>query len=618
MRFLSQRLRHALSEHANTLNVLVVLSGLIAGYGLYVSEAKLAQTARAHYVQTAHQAAVKVSIDVTAALRSVYRALRTIARLPSVQSLDRHANNLSDDARHAMREMYLNLADSIDVSEVYVVPRGFDPQAVDPATGRVQQPSITFDDSIVGRHAGTDAQRVEEIEIHEYRLMQQQIRYFVARYPTLDSIIGLGYPGVGGAEVVTCDNRRYSPQEPDDKDRSGYVYSVPFYGPGGRLRGIVSAALLTSSIARLLPNGDYALHNRAHSYTIPGLGDGHARQSLQWVERNAPNPNVVYSEILPLPIAEFGGGWVLWAGRTDPGPGTAGSLQRNRWLVRTGYVAIAMIALVLIAFIRSKAAETRVLEREVAERTRELASANKELHRSRERERQFTGDAAHELRTPITAMSALAQAAMNSDNLADRNRWLDQIRMAVTRAGRLIEQLLALARLDPLTPHNATQARINFVMTARQVMIETFDSAERKHVRISLDAPEGAWVIGETDMLAMLMRNLLDNAVGYAPESGNVDVTIDISVLHVSVHVDDDGCGIPVEYRPFVLQRFYRTPGNTEEGSGLGLSIVSRIADLHGAAISIATPPSGHGTRITVVFQRVAEPVQSVLINSRS
>ena len=145
------------------------------------------------------------------------------------------------------------------LSETYVVPLDFDPDAIDQNTGLPEFPIITFDSLIVGKTAakrsdtGPTSTTVPEIEIHEFRVMQDQIARLVDLGKDRASGGILAYPGISGPEVITCDNTRYSPTHPDDRDRQGLVYSVPFYGDDGALRGIVSAVILDESPRRARP-----------------------------------------------------------------------------------------------------------------------------------------------------------------------------------------------------------------------------------------------------------------------------------------------------------------------------------------------------------------------------
>ena len=275
------------------------------------------------YRVESHQRSILAQGKIETAFQNIYHNLRTISRLPSVREIDRHAQNLSANEGIVIQEIYNNLADSVDVSEVYVLPKEFNPEAIDPVTGKTEAPIIVFDDLIVGRTAEDYAAHksdklkspVEEIEIHEYRLMREQIAWMGQHYPALNKISGQDFPAIGGREVITCDNSHYSPAAPNDADRSGTVYSVPFYDMQGNFKGMVSAIFLTSMLRDLMPEADYALINtKHHQHVLARKPSETLANSKGWIEKEVANPDLIYSEVLPLSIKDSEGEWKLWIG----------------------------------------------------------------------------------------------------------------------------------------------------------------------------------------------------------------------------------------------------------------------------------------------------------------
>ena len=292
----------------------VVLIGLVlAGVVHWRAERDLA-TALVNYrsEQQEHSAIVALRVETT--LRDIYEGLRLIARLPGVRRIDRHAERFSADARQTVQEVYNNLASNVALSEIYIVPADLDPAAIDLVTGKPQTPITTFDELILGRnrddveasnlqrptvrhglaHAGAaqdgavsgESTEIEEVEIFEYRWMQQQNAAFAARYPREASIRDLDYPAATSPELVTCDNRFYSPSAPDDADRAGLIYAVPFFGPEGRYKGFIAGVVLTRVLTELLPDGHYALRHVAHGIA-KGRSDGAFWRGHQAAARRA-------------------------------------------------------------------------------------------------------------------------------------------------------------------------------------------------------------------------------------------------------------------------------------------------------------------------------------------
>jgi len=209
-----------------------------------------------------------------------------------------------------------------------------------------------------------------------------------------------------------------------------------------------------------------------------------------------------------------------------------------------------------------------------------------------EQERRFTADAAHELRTPLAAIVAQAQVALRARSAAERDHALEQIVTSGRRAGRLVEQLLTLARLDPAIGLPLEPVRLD-LLAAEECAGQGATALERQ-IALELNADGQVIVSGNADMLRVLLRNLLDNALRYTPQGGKVSV----SVTAQSLAVADNGPGIPAEERANVLRRFHRLAGQEIEGSGLGLSIVARIAELHGARLELADNQPGLVARL--------------------
>ena len=223
------------------------------------------------------------------------------------------------------------------------------------------------------------------------------------------------------------------------------------------------------------------------------------------------------------------------------------------------------------------------------------------LRTSLEQERRFTADAAHELRTPLAAVKTQAQVALGATGDAERGRALANVVSGTDRAARLVEQLLVLARLDPQTALPPGQT-VDLRVLARQGVAEIAPTAAARGVEVGLAPGEAAPVAGDAVLLAVLLRNLLDNAVRYTPSGGEVEVSLRRTPNALSLAVVDNGPGIPEAERGKVFDRFHRVLGTGEEGSGLGLSIVSRIADLHRAGVSLGAGPGGRGLRVEVAF----------------
>ncbi len=226
-----------------------------------------------------------------------------------------------------------------------------------------------------------------------------------------------------------------------------------------------------------------------------------------------------------------------------------------------------------------------------------------------EGERRFTADAAHELRTPLAAIQTHAEVALASHDDAERRRALDHVTEGTQRASRLVAQLLTLARLDTKgtqrTPHAARRGDLSELAARHVADAAPFAAKRRVNLGLAEDSEPAVTAPGDEELIGVSIRNLVDNAVRYTPAGGRVDVRVRSHADRVVLTVTDTGPGIPGEARARVLERFYRERGSDEEGSGLGLSIVARIAELHGADLTLDDAPGGG---LSVRFALPAEP----------
>jgi len=248
--------------------------------------------------------------------------------------------------------------------------------------------------------------------------------------------------------------------------------------------------------------------------------------------------------------------------------------------------------------------------RDVPDEAQSLVSALNTLFRrvqqAFENERRFTSDAAHELRTPLAALKTHAQVALRATTSERRRESLQQMITGVDRATHMVQQLLTLARIDPRVGV-VTEQQVDLNEVVSTVLAELAPEALAKNIDLSLHMPDCNTLMGDHAMLAILVRNLVDNAIKYTPDGGVVEVRVNNTAKGVVLSVADSGPGIPEGERVQVFERFYRRLGTAASGTGLGLSIVKRIAELHWGEISLE--PSGQqGLQVNVCFNALAFP----------
>jgi signal transduction histidine kinase len=221
------------------------------------------------------------------------------------------------------------------------------------------------------------------------------------------------------------------------------------------------------------------------------------------------------------------------------------------------------------------------------------------LGSSLDSQRAFVADAAHELRSPLTALKLQLELLRRADDAETREAAREAIGEGIARATRLVEQLLALARSEPdaVLPVE----RVDLAAVCRKTMDETRAFADSRSVTIALVADEPSVVTGDAVALGLLVRNLVDNAVRYSPPGSRVEVRIREDGGQIVLDVDDSGPGIPDSERERVFDRFYRRSEATESGSGLGLAIVRSVGNAHRATIRLGRSALG-GLQVSVAF----------------
>lgn len=218
-----------------------------------------------------------------------------------------------------------------------------------------------------------------------------------------------------------------------------------------------------------------------------------------------------------------------------------------------------------------------------------------------ENERRFTSDAAHELRTPLAALKTQLQVAQGASDGGEREQAIAKAIAAGDRATRLVEQLLTLARLEHDAWKNLAEA-IDLHRLAAQALAESAQAAAGKKIQLSLEGETGLTVTGHAGLLAILLRNLIDNALRHTPAETEVKVGVHRAAGQIVLEVQDQGPGITPEERENALRRFHRLEGAQAGGSGLGLSIVARIAQLHNAHLELLEGPGGRGLMVRLRF----------------
>ncbi|MBI5040603.1 MAG: sensor histidine kinase N-terminal domain-containing protein [Gammaproteobacteria bacterium] len=215
---------------------------------------------------------------------------------------------------------------------------------------------------------------------------------------------------------------------------------------------------------------------------------------------------------------------------------------------------------------------------------------------------RFIADAAHQLRTPLAGLKAQIDLALREHDPTITLQAIQNLRASTDRMTRLVNQLLALARNEPMAERAFRKLPLDLGLLASQITMEWVPRALEKYIDIGFEAPNTPITLqGDAARLKDLLDNLIDNAVRYTPHHGQVTVSV-FNNDRAHLAVTDNGPGIPLDQRERVFERFYSVLGHGAEGSGLGLAIVREIARMHGGEARIESGPTGIGTRVSGVF----------------
>jgi two-component system OmpR family sensor kinase len=218
-------------------------------------------------------------------------------------------------------------------------------------------------------------------------------------------------------------------------------------------------------------------------------------------------------------------------------------------------------------------------------------------------QKAFVANAAHELRSPLTALKLQAQALVRTGDETSRTLAAGRLNQGIERAIRLMNQLLVLARQESDGTTGTPMQRLNLHDLVQQAVADVLPLAQERPVDLGVVPSAPASVLGDADALLILLRNLLENAIKYTPPSGQIDVSVQHRGNGVCLTVEDSGPGIAPADRAHVFDRFFRTTQANASGSGLGLAIAQAIAERHHAGLALGRSERLGGLQVELLFE---------------
>ncbi|MGE0200988.1 MAG: ATP-binding protein [Candidatus Melainabacteria bacterium] len=581
-----KRLRPMLGDYS--LYGLVVAICLLFSLPVNVKSTLDYNEALKHFRVTNQNTAEYAAQEIGENLETIYTNLRTISFLPGVRKIDRQGQTLTLDSRLSIQQIYNNLISSVAVSEVYILPVSFDPDRIDPATGELELPILMFDELILevdDQHLEALHQDTEEKEdnIFEYRLMQQQLRWFKQNAPTMKDITGV--PIISGPAVYVCDEEAFD-RTGKDVDRLGLVFSVPFYGEDHQLKGMVSAIILKDNLLKQLPATVVTLANRGYSEFVSTMPRHEFDESFPWMQQGKPNPDLLFSSVTRLDLNDPIHPWELWYGVPNQRFYNSPEIRNLNSMIGVAYTACLMLMLIGLWGISQWKRQSALRKEAMA---REVSGALKN---------QFFANMSHEIRTPLNGILGMTEILLRAEGQMDageRRRHLQTLHQSGTQLLRLLNDILDLTKM------NASMLRLERVAFSVRNSMETAEAlcrpiARKKDLELSFqidpDVPE--CVISDPLRIQQVLTNLVTNAIKFTHQ-GSVEISVSSSTVIdektvLRFMVKDTGTGISPMAQSKVFAPFSQADASTTRqygGTGLGLTICKELVTMLGGEIGL-------------------------------
>ena len=485
----------------------------------------------------------------------------------------------------------------------------------------------------------------EEVEIYEYRLMVKQFDWLRKIYPNADKIHGLNLPMISGPNVITCDNTEYNKTKKDE-DRIGLVFIVPFYDLSGPLKGGITGIIRNNSIKTLLPDSNFALVSKTYDYVNQSTKPGQTDLSLDWIKQEKVDPNLIYSEAIPIEINDPQAKWYLWVGLPDSTFYTSDSYLavRNFKYISITFISFLMILAIYRQIIANsikkknnqlvlKEQELEVananLEERVAERTVELQKIYQDLedknvkleeamsmaNNANQSKSNFLANMSHELRTPLNAIIGLSELLVEELQEEKNETYLEPM-TRIFGAGKhllaLINDILDLSKIEAGKMELFIE-EFKLKDALNEILVISSPLAEKNNNKLLMECPDSIDIIkNDTTKLKQMLINLISNACKFT-NNGQITLKItetieqDRSMLDFAV--TDTGIGITQEQITKLFGNFVQADSSNSKkfgGTGLGLAITKKMSELMGGDIKV-TSEIGKGTTMTVRIPRVVQ-----------
>ncbi|WP_186645918.1 ATP-binding protein [Fluviispira vulneris] len=372
----------------NKTTLILILVTVLASLGtillLFINYFKEINNLKSVYKIEKQEQVNEVKRNIEMRFNYFYQALRTISFIPNVKNLmEGQVQKLSNDTLSVIHEIYNNAYYNVQMSEIYITPKKLDPDQIDAKTKKPQSPLFTLDNNITGItsvNAGKK-DKIEEIEIFEYRVMKEQLKFLNEKYPVLKSSKEVNVPAILSKDIVTCDNSEFSLADlkaKNDYNRLGIVYTVPSYNKNNKFIGAVSGVLRKKIIADSLPEKYFKLVNLNYGFAADNKAINQLLESEQYFKNNLVNPNIILNGSVDLKIRDDSV-WKLWYAFPNEEFWSRNDVSSAKKLLIFGNILIILFATGIIFKLIGSLKYQKELEQEIQERTYSLKTKNQDM-----------------------------------------------------------------------------------------------------------------------------------------------------------------------------------------------------------------------------------------------
>lgn len=544
----------------------------------YQSDVKLIETA---FVEKRQEYLTDKSKDLANKLNYVYQSMRTISFLPGIRRIDRYGKNFTLESKITVQQIYNNAFTNINLSELYIIPKDFNPDKIDFSTHKLEEPILTFDEFIIQNNNkkinSTKKQTIEEVEIFEYREMKDHLEFFSKNFPAKSSFIGIDVPFKTSQPLITCDNSEFTEENlrsGDNQNRLGIVLSVPFYSIEDNIKGLISAVIRLNTLSKYFDDDEIVLV-RDNKILI-----GNKNLSLD----NLNSKNFLSEKVATLDSTE----WKIYRHLDLTDFYQSSEYKNLKWF--TAEVMVAILGLLIAAFF--------YLQNEKEKNKAEVESKAKS---------DFLAMMSHEIRTPLNGIIGLSQILLDSELEENQKSLLQNINNSGKTLLAILNDVLDYSKIISgkmdieLIPFDIAKL-IKEVFTLFSV------NAASKNISLKFEIDKNVpqYVIADSLRLRQILSNLISNSIKFT-EKG--EVKLDVRVLSTNdefvklkFDLTDSGIGIDENKLNLLFNQFQQLDQSTSRkygGTGLGLSIVKKLVELMGGEILVSSKV-GVGTTFTI------------------